>query len=74
MAINGRTEIYRELLATKKRHERELMRKEGVLGVGVGRDELIVFIERERVVDPTIPKEIEGKRVRLLKSERFEFL
>lgn len=73
-----RTEIElklrRELIAIKERREPELLRRRGVVGVGVGRDEIIVFIEREKVVDPTIPEEIEGKRIRFVKTERFKAL
>lgn len=65
---------FKRLVAVKERREGELLRRRGVVGVGVGRDEIIVFVERGKVVDPAIPEEIEGKRVRFVKTERFKAL
>lgn len=76
--MTERNERFRELSAIRKRHEGELMRKRGVIGVGEGREEgreeVIVFVERGKVLDPDIPEKIEGRRVKFVKTERFKIL
>ena len=65
-----RTERYRELLETKERRTPELLRRRGVEGVGVGRDELVVYARRGVPVE----REIEGKPVRVIGTDKIQIL
>lgn len=65
-----RTERYRELLEIKERRTPELIRRSGVVGVGVGRDEIVVYAERGVPVE----REIEGRPVRVITTEKISIL
>ena len=65
-----RTERYRELLETKERRTPELLRRRGVIGVGVGRDEIVVLAER----GVSVEREIEGRPVRIIRTGKYRFL
>ena len=65
-----RNERFKELLKTKERRAPELLRRRGIEGVGVGRDELVVYAERGAQVE----REIEGKPVRVVRTKGYSFL
>jgi hypothetical protein len=61
----------------KNRHEPEIMGKDGVIGLGVGDDEaspgeafLVVYIDKDKK-DPDLPGQIDGVRVKKVKTEKF---
>ena len=62
---------YSKIKEVKESYKRQLLGMEGVEGVGVGEDAIIVFIEDATVIEG-IPKELEGIPVRTVVSGKFE--
>lgn len=60
--------------ATKERWKEDLMRRKGVVGVGVTDKGIVVFAEPNIVFDPPIPTQIEGIRVRVKTTGKFHLL
>ena len=61
---------FKELLEIKERRTPELLRRSGVEGVGVGRDEIVVFARRGAPVE----REIEGRPVRVIRTGKISIL
>ena len=68
--MTERNERFRELLKIKERRAPELLRRKGVLGVGVGRDEVVVLAER----GVSVEREIDGKPVRVIRTGKIRML
>lgn len=60
--------------ATKERWKEDLMRRKGVVGVGVTDKGIVVFAVPNIVFDPPIPTQIEGIRVRVKTTGKFHLL
>ena len=61
---------FKELSEIKERRTPELLRRKGIEGVGVGRDELVVFARRGAPVE----REIEGRPVRTIITGKISIL
>jgi len=61
-----------EIEVVKERHEEELLKIPGVVGVGISNERaIIVYVESEEVV-PHIPKTLEGYPVEVIVTGRIE--
>lgn len=58
----------------KKRVKSDLMRRRGVVGVGVGKKGIVVYIEPCIAIDPPIPTCIEGVPIETKITGKFEIL
>jgi len=57
----------------KEKKKGEIMSKLGVIGMGVGKKELVVFVDKDKPA-PYIPSKLEGYPVKVVKTEKFKFL
>jgi len=64
--------------AAKNRHERALMSRQGVIGVGVGGSPdnpieaaVVVYIDRTMGPDPDLPESVDNVKVRLVRTDPF---
>ena len=63
-----------DIYATKERWEKDLMKRKGVVGVGIGEKGIVVFIEPCISIDPPIPTCIDGVPVETKITGKFEIL
>ena len=68
--MDERTARFKELLEIKERRTPDLLRRRGIEGVGVGREEIVVFSRRGVPVE----REIEGRPVRTIITEKISIL
>ena len=61
-----------EITEVKERNKKEILSKPGVIGMGIGKDAIIVYLD-EDMLTPIIPSELEGYPVKLVKTKKFEF-
>ena len=64
----------RALTYTKENWKEELMRRNGVIGVGVGKDAILIYVEKGVTVTPPIPATLDGMPVKIIETGKFEFL
>ena len=80
MAIGGTIATEQEIRELKRRHSARLLSQPGVSGVGIEKDEtgdyvLAVHVDSDAPeVDKSLPDEIEGYRVKYIKSGPFRKL
>ncbi len=56
----------------KEKKKGEIMRKPGVIGMGVGKNEIVVYVDKDKPT-PDIPSKLEGYPVKVVKTEKFKF-
>ena len=66
----GGTGINMSLLETKQKYTEEIMARDGVLGIGVGKDAIIVYTEIGVSVTPAIPATLDDWPVIVIPTER----
>ena len=64
----------RALTYTKENWKEELMHREGVIGVGAGKDAIIIYVEKGVTVTPPIPATLDGLPVKIIETGKFKFL
>jgi hypothetical protein len=76
LANNMLSQDVERVTSVKNRHERDMMSKTGVLGMGVGFDnqgnpEVVVYIDRGMRRDPDLPPQVENVNVRVVLTDAF---
>ena len=60
------------LVETKEEYEEEILSRVGVLGIGVGKDSIIVYVNEGETVDPPLPATLDEWPVVIIPTEPFE--
>lgn len=76
--VNSTLDLRREdgeriggLLETKEKYADEIMSREGVIGIGVGKEAIVVFVEEGKTVTPEIPAQLDGWPVVVIPTKPF---
>ena len=59
------------LLETKEKYTDEIMSREGVIGIAVGKEAIMVFVEEGKTITPEIPAQLDGWPVVVIPTEPF---
>lgn len=59
------------LKETKEKWKETIMAQNGVLGIGVGKNSIIVYVERGAIISPPLPETLDGWPVKIALTEQF---
>lgn len=61
------------IVDVKNRHKEEIMSKPGVIGIGIGRNVIVVYVDKDMPI-PTLPSELEGYLVKVYETGAIKLL